>query len=289
MFKFFSLCGQAYRFLVMRPLQRFNIENRAKDYLGPEAKHFEPAPRFKSVSQGRTRKKELSLQTEPTNSSIQTELEDKYVVSLAKRMEVKKVVLGSRNESSTETHRPLPKSTNLPLNDPASIWIVNKVPPGRLDLNMLQELMLNKLADDKLWTPKALSERYNIKEEYAEQLTKYLKHIRLIVSPRMKKIMDLTGRNNPLYQASKDFVYIVDKRLRNETDRQFDDMFLPDEEWPDEVKAVLDPPGTVIKIDNKSVVAQQIAYQSKRPAPLRIKPSNEASSQQNESQPKRLE
>lgn len=336
LFTFIKLCGKAFRFVVSRPLQRFNIENRSKKYLGPEAKYFKPAPRaigslslidgkppqypyleggggFKSIKQRRLQaiesKRDQLLESQKNlhpivelKSYSETELDDIFVRSVVHKLNVTKTpvqinatenaglltepleLTGTEDSSDSQkalakpTTRLMPKCTNLQRQDQLSIWNIDKTPPGRLNLNMLQELMVNKLVDDAYWTPKKISENYNIKEEYAEQLTKYYKQIIVVVSPRMKNLLDYTARNNPVYEATKDVIYQVDKGLRTEDDKKYDDMFLPHEELDEKVKEILDPPETRIELsEEEEIEKRRRDYIARRPKPLRIGSENQQS------------
>lgn len=173
-----------------------------------------------------------------------------------------------------KSHRPLPKLVNLDLSDPASIWQVDKVPLGRLDLNKLQELMINKLADDEgHWTSKKISDVYNIKEEYAENIISYLKQIRIIISPHIKTCLDQTASNDPRYQATKDIIYVVDYTLRNETHRKFDETFLPTDQLEPEVQKVLEGGKVAEQLKPASKYMQpdiRLTKLYKRPEPLKL-------------------
>lgn len=297
-----------FKYTLIRPLMRFNVENRSKKYLGPDAKKFMPAPRaigsmslngpsqyphleggrgFLSLKQKRLKALESPENTDGTGlvptdnrdritdlaanrSYSRTEADDNLVREASINLEVKKLIklspapmselhsnrlaiesrenandinLPATSDSRSKPHRPLPTAVNLPLQDVAYMWHVDKVPPGRLSLVKLQELMINKLADEEYWTPKMISEKYDINEEYAEKVTSHLKHIRIVVSPKQAKNLDLVGRQNPQFQATKHVIYYVDPALRSEEDRQFDATFLPDkEDLPESVKNVLETP-----------------------------------------------
>lgn len=317
---FFKLVGKAIRFSISRPIQRFNIYNRSKKYLGGDAKYFMPAPRaigalsqssisqyphlegsspFKSVKQrrmeaiarrnqrlleGTTAIEESAKGLSPkTNSSVrsfsETKQDDKVVIETSNKLPVIKTVTivenpkradaaASDNEVSARPPRPLPTSTNLQLSDPAVIWRVDKVPPGRLDLDKLQQLMINKLADDAYWTPKQLSETYNISEKYAANITEYFKQIRIIISPGIANKLDYVARNDPRYQACKDIIYYVDPSLRTPLERQYDDTFLPTDELDPEVRRVLQGSQRQMTPDPR------LTGLIKRPKPLRFEPEN---------------
>lgn len=289
---FIKLLNKAIKFAIARPIQRYNIENRSKKYLGPDAKNFMPAPRaigamsqidkpvqyphlqsgFKSMRQKRLEASKsmgtsmVPSETEKINSILtksfsETELDDDLVIKAASRLAVNKSVKIIEDKSeyaallkdSSESDmtalgepkkgRPLPTSVNLPLQDPASIWEIKKTPPGRLNLNMLQELMIHKLSDGEYWTSQRLAEHYNIREDYAEKLTKYVKQIRMIIPPTVAKNLDYLNRDNEAYKATKDIIYYVDNSLRTEYDRKYDDTFDPENDQLDEsVKKVLAPP-----------------------------------------------
>lgn len=330
---FIKLVGKAFRFTVNRPLQRFNIYNRSKKYLGPDAKKFMPAPRaigalsqnnwkpsqyphlesgYKSIKQRRldavNKQKHLELPSESSSESgnqpksySENRLDDDLIIGASNKLEVTKTVVKinpsdkkvqqlseSSNvctENSVKKQRVLPHSTNLQLSDLASIWAVEKVPKGRLDLNMLQEIMINKLGDDAYWTPKMITEKYNIKESYAESLFKYLKQIRIVVSPRMSKALDYVGRNDPNYQAAKHLIYFVDKRLRTNEDKKYDSMYLPGEQLDEEIRELIDTPSEIAKIGETNIERQR---RTKRPAPLRIAPINQPIFKQPERRVKQL-
>jgi len=308
---FFKLVRKAFSFAIIRSAQRFNVANRAKKYLGPDAEYFEPAPRaigslsleppkkyphlekgFRSVRERRLlalRKDAPTLDeskpaeiSAPTSLSI-TESDDSLVREVSSKLLVTKTVQIEERSNKAEavdvssdkeiaSSRTLPKLTSLDLSDPADIWEVDKVPPGRLSLNMLQDIMLNKLADEEYWTPKAIAEKHSIKEEYAESLLKYLKHIKIIVSPGLMKNMEYVGRNNPTFQAAKHIVYFVDVNLRTEADKEFDGTFLPSDELEPDVRKVLNFPSQLVNVSGNVDIERRI----KRPAPLRIKPLNQA-------------
>lgn len=334
---FFKLVGKAIRFSISRPLQRFNIANRAKKYIGEEAKYFTPAPRaigaltlkgstqyphlqelsrFKSVKQRRLdaiaeRNQKLlekssaahsdggssedsltntnQITTGGSNKSFsEIKQDDELVIETSNKLPAIRTVTIPNNtsvkQSSTDgedvakdtqllekPHRPMPTSTNLQLSDPALIWHVDKVPPGRLDLKKLQELMINKLADDEYWTPKKIAETYNIKEEYAENIVGYLRQIRIILSPRVAKTLDYIARNDPVYQATKNIIYHVDNSLRSQADKQSDKTFLPTDELEPEVRAVLDGGQLQPKSHQPD---PRLTSLFKRPAPLRIRALN---------------
>lgn len=328
---FIKLVGKAFRFTVNRPMQRFNIYNRSKKYLGPDAKKFMPAPRaigalsqnnwkpsqyphlesgYKSIKQKRldavNRQKQLELPLESTSESgnvpksySENKLDDHLIIDASNKLEVTKTVIKieppdkqvqqlpeSDTGDNIKLQRPLPKSTNLQLSDLASIWAVEKVPRGRLDLNMLQEIMINKLGDDAYWTPKMIAEKYNIKESYAESLFKYLKQIRIVVSPRMSKALDYVGRNDPSYQAAKHLIYFVDKRLRTNLDKKYDSMYSPGEQLDEEVRELIDSPNEIAKATGSNLERQK---RIARPAPLRIAPINQPVHKEPERRIKRLE
>jgi Fe-S cluster biosynthesis and repair protein YggX len=312
---FFKLVGKALRMAVNRPIQRFNIFNRAKKYLGPDAEYFMPAPRaigalsqakpsqyphlegkssFKSIKQKRLnaiaeRNQKLltneannnqnlsesneNLVQETTKSFSETKNDDKLVINVSNKLPVIKTVTRLETSSTPpeqlaeqdKPHRPLPKSTNLQLSDPAVIWCVDKVPPGRLDLSKFQELMINRLADENYWTPKQIAETYNIKEEYAEGLIKYYKQIRIIISPRIAQNLDYVARNDPAYQATKHIIYHVDKSLRSDFDKQCDATFLPTDKLDPEIRALLD--AGAVQPRRQQAIA--------RPVPLRIRSIND--------------
>lgn len=256
---FLKLTRKALRFAISRPIQRFNIENRAKDHLGVDAKYFKPAPRITAPS------------SQPAGPLL-TARDEKLITGASKLEVTKQITITEPNcDTKQKQHRPLPTSTNLPLQDPTAIWVAKKIPPGRLDLNKLQELMLNKLADDEFWSPKVIADKYKIKEEYAASLTKYLKQIRIRVSPRMARALDTVGLHDEYYQAAKHIVYHVDNSLRNEFDRQFDEMYLPNEQLDPEVKEVLEPFSKQL-ISKPGETSKKLV---KRPEPLRISALNQ--------------
>lgn len=268
---FFRLVGKAFRMTVNRPLQRFNIANRARKHLGVDAKYFKPAPR--AISPGF---KSISSSSSIIKSFSETINDDRLVIEASNSLPVIKTVI--KNELSSpdlvkqeKPARPLPKSSSLQLSDPAVIWHVDKVPPGRLDLNKLQELMINKLADDDYWTPHKIAEVYNIKEEYAENITKYFKQIRIIISPGLAKNLDYVARNDPVYQATKHIVYHVDKSLRSEHDKQFDATFLPTDNPDPEIKELLEASA----LQRRQQPDLRLTQLVKRPKPLKIGSVNE--------------
>lgn len=331
------LIKKAYKFTVSRSLQRFNVENRAVKYLGPESKKFVHSPRaigqisglslkelpkypqlqpgYKSISQ---RRREALARGESSEdvprlkrSYSEDKEDDRLVLEASSKIDVIKTIASlappvarqriesgetkanqdsSSSSLSTAIHRPLPTSTNLQLQDQRNIWEVKQTPPGRLNLNMLQELMLNKVADDDHWTPAAIAERYNIREEYAEKLVTHLKQIRVRVSPRMAKNLEYVGRNNPEFMAAKHIIFYVDKSLRTELDKKFDSMYLPSDDLPDEVSSIIDTPSFapveqkhwVYEVQPKNI--RRIA----RPKPLRIAPRNDPS-QREQYQPPHIE
>lgn len=255
-------------YTLVRPVLRFNVNNRAKKYLGPEAPKFMPAPRaigpmsqakkpvvyphlahgenFKSVQTKRLQAMDKYNLVESTpQQSIEVE-KDRFIIDTSKRLEVNKIVheenipmsiqVKSKDDNTkVSTHRPLPKLTSLQLSDPASIWVVNKTPPGRLNLDQLQEIMINKLADnDNYWTPERIASRYKIKEKYAESLCNYLKHITIHISPKLANLMDYTSRDDPLFQATKHIIYVVRSDLRSDEDKKYDKMYLPTDQPPTE-------------------------------------------------------
>lgn len=333
---FVKLVTKAFKFTVSRPIQRFNIYNRSKRYLGPDADRFTPAPRaigplsqispsqyphlesgsgYRSTRQRRldalaknsgATQDPLLADTQSTTLKLpksfsETASDDNFIRQLSSKLEVTKSVTnlgvpqrnhgmlplpsssqitdGNEADPSSDvsgpSSRPLPKCTNLDLSDPASIWIMDKVPKGRLNLNMLQEIMVNKLADDKHWTTKVVAEKYDVKEEYVESLLKYLKQIQIIVSPQMAKMLDYAGRNDPVYQATKHIVYHVDKRLRSDVDKKYDKMFLPSEQLDDEVRSLLDEPGA-LQVERAN---RRLSVQAK-PEPLRLAPINRETNQE---------
>lgn len=295
----FNILNKALKSATKRPLQRFNIYNRSKKYIGEESQNFFPAPRaigpltkigpsqyphleagrgggFKSVKQRRVEaiaarndrllqiteeQRSLDRDNEGVRSYSEIRHDDRLVIEGSNKLPVIKTVERIKpklspsaaaalieqgpSDSTTTTSvakssRPLPKLTNLDLRDPASIWHVDKVPPGRLDLNKLQELLLNKMGNADHWTPKLISEAYNIKEEYAENLITYLKQIRVVVSPRVAKVLDYVNRANDEYNQTKHIVYVIDKSLRDELDRSMDDTFLPEDELDESIRELLD-------------------------------------------------
>lgn len=322
---FFKLVGKALRFSISRPIQRFNIYNRAKKYLGEDAKYFTPAPRaigslsqnsssqyphlegpsgFKSVKQRRleaiVRRNQRLLEQEETGEDVdqnsdgtndkkafsETKQDDRVVIESSTKLPAIRTVSLETSKSSdklpnageavaTRPPRPLPTSTNLQLSDPAVIWQVDQVPPGRLDLNKFQELMINKMADDAYWTAKQISETYNIKEEYAENIIKYFKQVKIILSPRIANKLDYVSRNDPLYKSYKHVIYHVDYSLRDSVDKKFDDTFLPTDDLDPEVRKVLQGSQLQRSPDPK------LTSLFKRPQPLRVEPLNrsEATSQ----------
>lgn len=303
------LVTKIFKYTFIRPIKRFDANIRMLKYLGPESKFFQPAPRaigslhdtggkglpyphpksgrgFKAVQQRRlealaskqTSSNSEQISLKPPDDSV----DNKFVIDASNRLEVTKATVNLNHstesrlleEDSTgeRTSRPLPKSTILELQDSRSIWVVDKVPPGRLDLNKLQELMLNKLADGEYWTPERLAERYKIKAEYAESLTKYLKQVRIIVSPRMKKLLDYVGKNDAAYEAGKHLVFIEDKSLRDDIDKQYDKMFLPEDDLTEDVKSLLEGSNSLPhQLDSATSTYTRLA---RKPEPLRLTPLN---------------
>lgn len=317
---FLKIVIKGLKFTISRPLQRFNIENRAVKYLGPESKKWTPSPRaigpisglslkelprydhlspgYKSIAQKRRTAIESKKLTDVDHvpklkSYSEDEKDDNLVIKASNELDVIKTITriepapkqiepgeksdGTPGDSQAKSsHRPLPKATDLPLQDLASIWEVQRTPPGRLNLNMLQEIMINKLADDKFWTPKVIADRYNIREEYAEKLIGHMKQIRICVSPLMAKNLDLAGLHDPQYNAAKHLIYHVDKSIRSERDRKYDSMFLPTDDLPDSVREVLDPPATQLTVEEGKSIQEAKRKRLERPQPLRIAPINEA-------------
>lgn len=333
---FINLVGKLFRATTKKPLQRFNIIERSKKYIGQDSQHFFPAPRaigslsqigpsqyphlecrdgFKSISERRLKALEIRKRQlleaennsdkkllEMPKSFSETRKDDELVIDAISRLPAIKQIIridhpkrtrhkqitgGKDLVAAEKISRPLPKSTNLDLSDHSSVWAVNKVPPGRLDLNKLQELMLNSLADPNYWTPKQIAETYNIKEEYAKNLLTYLRQIRFLVSPRMKYLMDYTNRNNELYQATRDVVYKTDKRLRSELDRSVDETFEITDDLDPNIRDLIEF-GRVQKID-APLKDPATKYRLKKPEPLRVKslnqPQNVKQQQQQFSQP----
>lgn len=291
---FIKLVGKAFRFTVNRPIQRFNVYNRAKKYLGPDAKYFKPAPRaIGPMSQntkplqyphltGGSRPSEKidsgQLRSLPKPSFSETEEDDSVVTENTPKLDVKKtttVVNNNENALTSEgaQKRSLPTLTNLDRRDPADIWITDKVPPGRLSLNMFQEMMLNKIGEGDALTPKIIAERYKIREEYAESLVKYLKQIRIVVSPRMAMYIDYVGRTNEEYQATKHLIYYVDKSLRDKNDKLYDKMYLPSDEIDPKIRELLDRDDEIAPVQQFNEVAR-VQRLVKRPEPLRVGPIN---------------
>lgn len=290
---FLKLVNKAVKFSVHRPLQRFNVYNRAKKYLGPDAKYFRPAPRaigpmselskpiqYPHLTGGNKSAGKLSS-TDPVallpKSFSETEQDDCFVRETADKLDVKKTTVIINNTAQPDDKlvqkRPLPQLTKIDRRDPAIIWETDKAPPGRLSLHMFTEMMLNQLGDEQFWTPKAVAEHYKIREEYAASLIKYLKQIRIVISPRMSKLLDYTARENASYQAAKHLVYHVDKSLRDKYDKQFDNMFLPTDELDEEVRSLLDQ-GSLVPEQQQFNELAKVQRVIKRPAPLRLKPEN---------------
>lgn len=330
---FIKLAGKAIRFTLYRPIQRFNVSNRAKKYLGPDAKAFMPAPRaigslveqggkpsqyphleskgFLSVRQRRLQalsrdedRKQLEDPKSNTTKSLPSKAreENNLVIEAATKLSIIKTVTKlnlrelettlesnrARDEETTalqdpkkQFDRPMPKLTQLQIS-PTNIWETEKVPPGRISLNMLQELMLNKLADDEYWTTQVIAERYNIKEEYAEKLIKYLKQIKFVIPPRVAYTLDYIARDDPIYQATKDLIYYVDPALRSERDRMFDATFLPEDDLDENVRRL-------IGFDSLDKPKPKLVMV--RPEPLRIEPMNKQKPAQLEDseEPKKLQ
>lgn len=304
---FIKLVGKAFRYSVNRPIQRFNVYNRAKKYLGPDAKFFKPAPRaigpmsqtsspiqYPHLTDGGKHLGESSR--EPVaclpKSFSESEQDDSLVKEATPKLDVKKtvVMIGNKDGSPDEvtTTRSMPKLTNLGRRDPADIWDIDKTPPGRLSLHMFQEMMLNRLGEGEEFTPQKIAERYKIREEYAESLIKYVKQVRIVVSPRMGKLLDYVGKDNPAYQSTKHLVYHVDKSLRNDVDKAYDKMYLPTDELDPEIRELIDS-GGIVPTQQFGEVAK-VQRLIKRPAPLRLNPVNVAgqqSSQKSEVQPRK--
>lgn len=320
-----KLIGKGIRFSLVRPIQRFNVANRSKKYLGPEAKHFMPAPRaigslvdrggkpsqyphlegkgFFSLRQRRlealnrddddqnlldkpsdSRPKELSSGAKKSDYNFIIEASNKLsIIKTVTKLDLDELKLTlDSNKSEVEPtaaleepakHRPLPKLTNLQ-RGPQDIWSTDKVPPGKISLNMLQELMINKLADDEHWTAERIAERYNIKEAYAENLTKYLKQIKFVLSPRVAYLMDYIARDDPVYKATKDMIYYVDPLLRTKEDKMYDDTFLDEDELEEHVRRL---------IGYRSLQKAKPSFIMQAPQPLRIDPVNKTKQQQIES------
>lgn len=245
-----------FKFTIARPLQRFNIENRMLKYLGPDSKYFKPSPRAGDKYYQQLEKPQLG--------------DDKFVIAASNKLEVTKTVVKVDSDQIPST-RPLPTSTRLQLQDIRSIWVADKIPPGRLSLDMLQEIMLNKLADENYWTPDRVAERYQIKSEYAENLLNHLKQIRIVISPHMKKLLDYTAKDDPVYQQAKHLVYIVDKDLRNDIDKQYDKMFLPEDELNEEVRSLIEPAPSHKQLDSAMSAYSRLV---KKVEPLRLEPLN---------------
>lgn len=265
----------------------------------PKYPHLTPG--YKSISQKRRDAIESgkSAEEQPVQAKLKSYSEDKeddnLVIEALNKIDVIKTVarvgptlnpkqiesgyeqqntnIGDETDGQLKpSHRPLPKLTDLPRQDLRSIWEVERTPPGRMNLNMLQELMINKLADHVYWTSKAIAERYNIREEYADKLVSSLKQIRIRLSPRMAKNMDYVGRMNPEYMAMKDLIYHVDKSMRTELDKKYDSMYSPKDDLPDDVRQLIDSPGALQLPSKQGLTAQREKYE--RPAPLRLAPSN---------------
>lgn len=265
---FVKLVVKAFKFTVSRPLQRFNIENRAVKYLGPDAAKYSPAPRAIGPISG------LSLRELPRYPGFKSvsgkRADDHLVIEASNKLTVIKTE--STPKQIEAGNRPLPKSTDLQLQDLSAIWETTRVPPGRLNLNMLQEIMINKLADPN-WTSKAIAEEYNIREEYAEKLIGHLRQFRIRISPRVARNLQLVGMDNPAYQAAKHLIYHVDNSLRSDIDRKFDSMYSPSDNLPDDVREVIDSPGS-LQLEQQKQLASARRMRLERPAPLRIAPSN---------------
>lgn len=297
-----KLVTKAFKFTISRPIQRFNIENRAKKYLGPDASKFKPAPRAIGPIAGRSLKQLSKPSTPPKNVGLllsdeikkpfsETEDDDKMVINSSNKLQVNKTVtqlnesicqnnkLITANENK-KSHRPLPKLTNLQLSDPASIWTVNKTPPGRLNLIQLQEIMIYNMP------AKLASEKFGIKEEYAETLIKSMKQVRVLVSPRLSKLLDYTNRDNKLFQETKNLIYFEDKTLRSDIDKSIDETFLPDDKLDPEIRELLDASKEAAALVDSEKTKPRITFVAdevfrrpkrlaKRPEPLRISPANE--------------
>lgn len=267
---------KAFKYLVQRPLMRFNVANRATKYLGPDAPKFKLAPSaigpmtqpagfigkltnanviskpqsFKSITSKRsaiglnlTNKSTANPSSNDGHQSItysdSLEDENRLIIEASNKLKVTKKLETVSDQSSVST-KPLPKLTSLQLQDPVNIWIVDKVPPGRLDINKLQELMLNILADENYWTIDKIVDSYGIAKEYAESITKNIKQIKIIISPRLYYNLEYVGRNNPTYQATKHLIYNVDASLRTEEDKVYDGLFEPNHPDP-EIQRLINP------------------------------------------------
>lgn len=289
---FIKLVGKAFRYSVNRPIQRFNVYNRSKKHLGPDAKYFKPAPRaigpmsqtsspiqYPHLTDGSRHLEEISREPVASlpKSFSETEQDDSLVKEATPKLDVKKtvVMVGNIDESTNEAapKRSMPKLTNLGRRDPADIWEIDKTPPGRLSLHMFQELMLNRLGEGEEFTPKIIAERYKIREEYAESLIKYLKQVRIVVSPRMGKLLDYVGKDNPAYLSTKHLVYHVDKSLRTDNDKIYDKMYLPTDKLEPEIRELIDQGGIIPATQQFGEVAK-VQRLIKRPAPLRLAPVN---------------
>lgn len=331
---FIKLTGKAIRFTLYRPIQRFNVANRAKKYLGPDAKAFMPAPRaigslvaqggkasqyphlegkgFLSVRQRRlqalSRDRDKHEKLEDSSAGTTKRLPDRVrdennlVIEAASKLSIIKTVTkldmnelnatidGNKAGDSETTaledpkqrqmDRPLPKLTQIQ-RDPNNIWATDKVPPGRISVNMLQELMFNKLADDSYWTTQVIAERYNIKEAYAENLITYLKQIKFVLPPRVAHTLDYIARNDPVYQATKDLIYFIDPSLRTSNDRKYDGTFLPEDDLDENVRRLLGF-DTVDRSRPRAVMV--------RPEPLRVSALNQQKLEHPEKEePKKLQ
>lgn len=307
--------GKILRSLTVKPMQRYNVYNRALKYLGPDAKRFFPAPRaignpdgIKSLPyphlsakgrRGLAQKKPALFGLFNNNKSQllqESQSKNEFVVDASNKLEVTKTVVVNPQPMPTsqssepveelvdiqkgpssalelaKKKRPLPRSTIMQRDDARVIWDCDKAPPGRLTLNDLQELMVNKLADAEHWTPKVLADRYNIKEEYADQLLNSIKQIRIVISPRLSVLMDYVGRDDQVYQATKNTIYIVDNRLRSDTDKIYDKMFLPDEKLAPEVDQLIDPPTDPQQLQILTRTSAMFDSLVRKPEPLKLEP-----------------
>lgn len=249
-----------------KPIQYPHLESGASVFKSVQQKRLQAMARNKELDAGDNHLTKSSSEQQVKMSAREKKLND-FVIDASNRLQVNKTVvtakprqLSSNNderfiklESESSNNklaeisqqnkpaRPLPKLSSLPMSNPADIWSVDKTPPGRLSLIQLEEMMINKLSDNEgYWTPEKVAEKYNIKKEYAQTLFKYMKHLKIYVSPRIAHLMDYTNRDNPTYLATKDIIFIVDNSLRDECDRQFDKTFLPSDQLPEEVGRVLE-------------------------------------------------
>lgn len=205
------------------------MESRAQRYLGPDAPKFKLAP------------KAIKYEIKRTGQPISDE---SFVIGEAKKLVVNKI---DAPQASTQCDkdralRPLPVARNLPLEDPLNIWFVHKLPYGRLDLEKLQELLYNRLADGDYWSAKMISEKYKLNIDHAINLTKYVAAHKIICSPKVYNNLELVCLNNKFYQQIKSFAVEVDESLRTESDKRLDIIEEADTTNKDNLDMIRAPP-----------------------------------------------